>query len=149
MSLHTLLFVTNFLYLGRPSPRLQALAKPLLASLRPADGAAAVGLHLRIGDTALANTGSWNESRFPPECGFCALQDDEHHLLAECLLPRAENSVALETINPAQAESEQGIDTHQVSTAVQGGMLSVGKVTPATSPKCRSQAMHAQQVNPQ
>ncbi len=70
MSLHTLLYVTNFLYLGRPSPRLRALAKPLLAALRPEDGAAAVGLHVRMGDTALPNARTWDERRFPPECGL-------------------------------------------------------------------------------
>lgn len=81
MSLHTLLYVTNFLYLGRPSPRLQALAKPLLAALRSEDGAAAVGLHARMGDTALPNVVDWEESRFPPECGPRTLPNEQDHFV--------------------------------------------------------------------
>ncbi len=46
------------------------MAKPLLAALRPEDGAAAVGLHVRMGDTALPNARTWDERRFPPECGL-------------------------------------------------------------------------------
>ena len=79
MSLHTLLHVTNFLYLGRPSARLRALAKPLLAALRPEDGVAAVGLHARMGDTELQNVVDWEESRFPPECGPRTSPNDQHH----------------------------------------------------------------------
>ena len=71
MSLHTLLFITNFLYLGRPSPRLRTLATPLLAALNPVEGAARVGLHMRIGDSALPNAEKQNNIRFPPECGLC------------------------------------------------------------------------------
>ena len=68
MTLHTLVYVTNFLYLGHPSSTLRALAKPLLAAVRPEDGAAAVGLHVRMGDAALSNAAQQN-ARFPPECG--------------------------------------------------------------------------------
>ncbi len=71
MSLYTLLFVTNFLYLRRPSPRMKALTAPLLAALRPRAGAAAVGLHVRIGDSILPNaerTGKSKHTRYPPEC---------------------------------------------------------------------------------
>ena len=68
MSLHTLLFVSNFLYLGRPSARLKALTAPLLAAVRPEEGAAAVGLHVRIGDSELPNAVR-NSSRYPFECG--------------------------------------------------------------------------------
>ena len=73
MSLHTLLFVTNHLYLGRPSPRLQALAAPLLSALNPVEGAAKVGLHVRIGDSALPNAVKKNNIRYPPECVFLPL----------------------------------------------------------------------------
>ncbi len=77
MSLHTLLHVSNFLYLGRPSSRLRALAKPLLAAIHPEDGAAAVGLHIRIGDTVLPNA-VIDDSRYPPECGPYALPHELH-----------------------------------------------------------------------
>ena len=69
MSLHTLLFVTNFLYMSRPSPRVRALAAPLLAALRPGKGATAVGLHVRMGDASLANGAAKNnDRRYPPKC---------------------------------------------------------------------------------
>ena len=70
MSLYTAHFVVNFLYLGRPSPRVEAMAAPLLTRLKPERGAAAVGLHLRIGDSQLANSKMKDVTRYPPECGL-------------------------------------------------------------------------------
>ena len=69
VSLFTFYFVVNFLYLGRPSPRVRAMAAPLLARLRPETDAAAVGLHVRIGDSQLANAKMQDVTRYPPECG--------------------------------------------------------------------------------
>ena len=84
MSLHTLLFVTNFLYLGRPSPRLKTLMAPLLAALRPGEGAAAVGLHVRIGDAALPNAVK-KHTRYPPECVHCP--SSMLHISGSSLMP--------------------------------------------------------------
>ena len=78
MSLRTLLFVSNFLYLSRPSSRLRALAAPLLAAVRPGRGDAAVGLHVRVGDSALQNGRVRDDQRYPPECDFSQLPDAKH-----------------------------------------------------------------------
>ena len=69
VSLFTFYFIVNFLYLGRPSSRVEAIAAPLLARLRPETDAAAVGLHLRIGDSQLANAKMQNVTRYPQQCG--------------------------------------------------------------------------------
>ena len=68
LSLADLLFVSNDMYLHRPSPRMQRLAAPLLAELMRDRGAATVGLHLRVGDSALPNAVKKNNIRYPPEC---------------------------------------------------------------------------------
>ena len=133
MSLHTLLYVSNFLYLGRPSARLRALAKPLLATLYPEDGAAAIGLHVRIGDSVLSKALN-HELRYPPECGPCKLPHDEQYSCTSADLTGPVSPLADRPCSQQYGASAHAKQYHGKARTARAGVHSVSKVVRTLCP---------------
>jgi hypothetical protein len=65
------LYIADNAFVNRPSPRLERMARPYLEAMDAVPATLRIGIHMRMGDSALANTFKQSEKRYKPGVQIC------------------------------------------------------------------------------